>query len=260
MREYQENSVVQAVDRLSDAFHRLTLFAPQIAATARPGQFVMASCGTTLDPLLRRPFSIHQSFADGALQILVKVIGRGTKFLAELRPGAEVSLIGPLGRGFRLPNTGSVCLVGGGIGIAPLLFLASNLHTGHQTAACTVLLGSQTKADLIVLAEEFNHFGCQVHPATDDGSLGHHGYVSDLLPAGLAGVEKVFTCGPHAMMTKVAGLCLEADIACEASLEAHMACGLGACLGCTIHGSGNTYKHVCKHGPVFDAREVIWHP
>lgn len=260
MREYQENSIVQAVDRLSDSLHRLTLFAPQIAAVARPGQFVMASCGTTLDPLLRRPFSIHQSFADGALQILVKVIGRGTRYLSELRPGAELSLIGPLGRGFHATTTGSVCLIGGGIGIAPLLFLASHLPTSPECSACTVLLGSQTKADLIVLSEEFIQFGCQVHTATDDGSLGHHGYISNLLPAVLPGVEKVFTCGPHAMMTTVAGLCLEADIACEASLEAHMACGLGACLGCAIHGSGNTYKHVCKHGPVFDAREIIWNP
>jgi dihydroorotate dehydrogenase electron transfer subunit len=260
MREYQENSVVQAVDRLSESLHRLTIFAPQITAAARPGQFVMASCGTTLDPLLRRPFSIHQTFADGALQILVKVIGRGTLYLSELRPGAELSLIGPLGRGFHSITTGSTCLIGGGIGIAPLLFLASHLPTSHETSACTVLLGSQTKADLIVLAEEFKHFGCQVHTATDDGSLGHHGYISDLLPAVLSRVEKVFTCGPHAMMTTVARLCLDADIACEASLEAHMACGLGACLGCAIHGTGNTYKHVCKHGPVFNAREVVWTP
>lgn len=260
MREYQENSVVQAVDRLSDSFHRLTLFAPQIAAAARPGQFVMASCGTTLDPLLRRPFSIHQSFTDGALQILVKVIGRGTRYLSELRPGAELSLIGPLGRGFGLSAASSVCLVGGGIGIAPLLFLASQLPTAHTPSARTVLLGSQTKADLIVLAKEFNQFGCQVHTATDDGSLGHHGYISDLLAGVLFGVQKVFICGPHAMMSTVAGLCLEAGIACEASLEAHMACGLGACLGCTIQGSGSTYRHVCKHGPVFDTREVVWTP
>ena len=258
MREYQENSVVQAVDRISDSFHRLTLFAPQIAAAARPGQFVMASGGTTLDPLLRRPFSIHQSYADGALQILVKVIGRGTRYLTTLRPGDELSLIGPLGRGFQLNTAGPVCLIGGGIGIAPLLFLAHQLPTGHEATGCTVFLGSQTRTDLIVLAEEFNQVGCKVHTATDDGSLGYHGYVSDLLAAALPGVKKVYTCGPHAMMTTIAGLCLAADIACETSLEAHMACGLGACLGCTIHGSGGTYRHVCKHGPVFNAREVLW--
>ncbi|MBM9536654.1 dihydroorotate dehydrogenase electron transfer subunit [Desulfobulbus alkaliphilus] len=260
MREYQENSVVQAIDRLSDSFHRLTLFAPRIAAAARPGQFVMASCGTTLDPLLRRPFSIHQAFADGALELLVKVIGRGTSYLSTLRPGAELSLIGPLGRGFHLTTHGPVTLVGGGIGIAPLLFLASHLPTDSKISTCTVLLGSRTNTDLLVLTEEFKQLGCQVRTATDDGSLGHHGFVSELLPAALPGAHMVFTCGPHAMMTTVARLCLDAGIRCEASLEAHMACGLGACLGCTIHGAGNTYRHVCKHGPVFDATEVAWTP
>lgn len=259
MREYQENSVVQAVDRLSDSFHRLTLFAPQIAAAARPGQFVMASCGTTLDPLLRRPFSIHQSFADGALQLLIKVIGCGTRFMSELRPGAVLPLIGPLGRGFRLNGATPVALIGGGIGIAPLLFLASQLPLVQGAAApCTVLLGSQTKTDILLLAEEFSQLGCRVLTATDDGSLGYHGFISDLLPAALPEIQRVCVCGPHAMMATVAGLCQEASVICEASLEAHMACGLGACLGCTIHGSESTYRHVCKHGPVFDAREVLW--
>ena len=259
MSEYQENSVVQTIERFADATYRLTLQAPRIAAAAQPGQFVMAACGPTLDPLLRRPFSIHQAAETGTIQLLFKVIGRGTKLLSESRPGESISLIGPLGRGFQLANESPVCLIGGGMGIAPLFFLAHHiLQQSRAKGSCLVLLGAGTGAEIQQLATEFNALGCEVQTATDDGSLGHHGLVTELLPPYLAQTKKVHTCGPFAMMAAVAGLCRDAAVPCEASLEAHMACGLGACLGCTIHGADARYKHVCKHGQVFDAGEVAW--
>ena len=260
MSEYQENSVVQKIEQLVDATYRLTLLAPAISAAAQPGQFVMAACGASYDPLLRRPFSIHQVAAEaGTLQLLFKVIGTGTKLLSTLLPGDVVSLIGPLGRGFHFAKESPVCLVGGGMGIAPLLFLAQTiLEQPLLPDSCVVLLGSRSAADTPQLAAAFADLGCLVRIATDDGSLGHHGLASDLLPPYLSTTKKVFVCGPFAMMAAIAKLSRDSAVPCEVSLEAHMACGLGACLGCTVHGVGGGYKHVCKHGPVFKAEEVVW--
>jgi dihydroorotate dehydrogenase electron transfer subunit len=259
MPEYQENSIVQKVEPLTGDFFRLTLSAPQIASTALPGQFVMAACGPFQDPLLRRPFSIHRSNGADAIQLLIRVIGKGTDLLARAQPGQTLSLIGPLGKGFDSTPDRPICLVGGGIGIAPLLFLAERMRMRQVGAfSCLALLGSRSGAELTPLVTEFNALGCQVETATDDGSLGHHGLVTDLLAGQLARVHRVATCGPQPMMATVAGLCRTAGVPCEASLEAHMACGLGACLGCTVHGTDGRYLHVCKSGPVVNAEEVAW--
>ncbi len=259
MPEYQENSIVESVEQLAGTLFRLTLVAPSIAATAQPGQFVMAACGPSLDPLLRRPFSIHRILDPDRIQLLFRVVGKGTGLLAGCKPGQPLSLIGPLGRGFRPPPQGPVCLVGGGIGIAPLLFLADRFRAASSNPlACTVLLGAQTGDELTSLAREFAALRCQVETATDDGSLGYHGFVTDLLAPHLATAQQVYVCGPQPMMARVALESQAAQVGCQASLEAHMACGLGACLGCTIHGSDERYRHVCKHGPVFQAEEVAW--
>lgn len=145
------------------------------------------------------------------------------------------------------------------MGIAPLLFLAQTiLEQPLLPDSCVVLLGSRSAADTPQLAAAFADLGCLVRIATDDGSLGHHGLASDLLPPYLSTTKKVFVCGPFAMMAAIAKLSRDSAVPCEVSLEAHMACGLGACLGCTVHGVGGGYKHVCKHGPVFKAEEVVW--
>ena len=259
MPEFQEISIVCAQDRLTSSIYRLSLKAPHIAAHAKPGQFVMVACTDGYyDPLLRRPFSIHQATADGTVQLLYKVVGRGTQLLSSVLPGQKLSLVGPLGRGFHLQKDTPTCLVGGGIGIAPLLFLASRLLTVDPEARVVALLGAATAREVDILAEAFRHQGCEVRLATDDGSLGHHGFVSELVAAYLPLKAKFYVCGPEAMMAAVARQCLAADCACEVSLESHMACGLGACLGCTIHGADGAYRHVCKHGPVMAAQEVAW--
>lgn len=256
MPEFQENSTILAVEQLSDSFYRLTTAAPQIATSCQPGQFVMAACGPCLDPLLRRPFSIHRRLSSDQIQLLFRVVGRGTGLLAALKPGQSLSLIGPLGRGFRIGTKEPACLIGGGIGIAPLLFLADLLRAANQR--CTVFLGSRTGTELHRLVHEFAELGCQVETATDDGSLGFHGLVTDLLAPHLPRMQQCYVCGPQPMMATVAGLCNTNRLPCQVSLEAHMACGLGACLGCTVHGADNRYRHVCKHGPVFDAEEIAW--
>lgn len=260
MSEFQENSIVRLVERLTDTIYRLTLFAPRLSNAAEPGQFVMAACGPSLDPLLRRPFSIHDVNQDnGCLQLLFKVVGQGTRLLSTLQVGDSVSLLGPLGQGFKRMPKGPVCLVGGGMGIAPLLYLAKRLtEQSALKSTCAVLLGARTRTDLHFLEPAFRALGCSTYLATDDGSLGHHGLVSDLLPAALSGMRKVYVCGPLQMMATVARLCQAAQVPCEVSLETHMACGLGACLGCAIPAGPNQYKHVCKHGPVFAAEEVVW--
>ncbi len=258
MPEYQENSSVISIERPGPGLCRLTLRAPLIAAAAAPGQFVMAACGPFLDPLLRRPFSIHRLPAPDTLQLLFRIVGRGTEALAGLRPADPLSLLGPLGRGFPLRTEGPACLVGGGIGIAPLLFLAENLLPRLSgSGSLLVLLGGRTAAEIEPLAGAFRDLGCPVEAATDDGSLGHHGLVTDLLPRHLPSVRQVFACGPTAMMAAAAALCRQSGVACAVSLEARMACGLGACLGCTVRGR-DRYLHVCKEGPVFPAEEVLW--
>lgn len=259
MAEFQEKSTVTLREVLTPDVIRLTLLAPKIAAAALPGQFVMVRVGDCLDPLLRRPYSIHRVAADGTLSLLFKIIGKGTRLLAGINPGATVDLIGPLGNGFNLDPRGSFCMIGGGMGIAPLYFLAQKFcQTEYRGNNQPVLLGAQSQAELLLLAEEFSELGYSVLTATDDGSLGHQGFVTELLDGILLQVKQVYACGPIPMMRKVALKCRDAGVACQVSLETHMACGLGACLGCTFPASGGGYKHVCKDGPVLSAEEVVW--
>lgn len=259
MPEFQEKSTIVTREQLTADVVRLTLHCPRIAAAARPGQFVMVRAGETLDPLLRRPFSIHKVTTQGDLAILFKVIGKGTRLLAAAAPGSKLDVIGPLGRGFILDHSGPHCLIGGGMGIAPLYFLAHQLLTAPDSHGNPpVLLGAQTQAELLLLAQEFTELGYPVLTATDDGSLGHEGFVTDLLDALLTEVRQVYVCGPMPMMRTVAAKCQGAGVACQVSMEAHMACGLGACLGCILPASGGGYRHVCKDGPVFPAEEVLW--
>ncbi|MGE4558931.1 MAG: dihydroorotate dehydrogenase electron transfer subunit [Desulfobulbus sp.] len=259
MPQFQEKSIVLANERLSEQYFRLVLRAPVVAAQSQPGQFVMAACGTTLDPLLRRPFSIHRCPGDGTVHLLIKIVGKGTGLLAGLQPGESVDLLGPLGKGFSYQPELTSCLVGGGVGIAPLLFLVeqANLQFPEHTPI-VVFLGARTGEDVHRIGIEFQQLGCQVTIATDDGSLGHHGLVTEPLAEAISSMQKAYVCGPMPMMAATAALCKVAGIGCEVSLESHMACGLGACLGCTVHGADGQYLHVCKRGPVVLAEEVAW--
>ena len=247
------------MDQLAADVYRITLFAPAISDAAQPGQFVMVRVVDQFDPLLRRPFSIHQRCADGSLRLLFKVVGKGTDILASVQVGDLLDVIGPLGRGFTLHSQGPVCLIGGGMGIAPLGFLARELQKNERECGSDhVLLGARNREEVRLFANEFSALGYSVQVATDDGSMGHHGFVPELLAEVLLEVGQVYTCGPYPMMRTVALQCREADVACQVSLEARMACGLGACLGCTLPGVKQQYVHVCRQGPVFPAGEVAW--
>ncbi len=258
---------------VSGTFCRLVMDAPEIAQAANPGQFVHVLCGGSYDPLLRRPFSIYQADPEsGKVAILYEIRGRGTALLAEKRPGEALDVLGPLGNGFRLPISGdrSVLLVGGGIGAPPLYFLAQKIGEKVGRNCMAYHMGAQTR-DKHVCMEDFQGLceGFDVQKkyftATDDGSCGHHGFVTQTLKEHFAEVSWtvpiVYACGPIPMLKAVAGLAQEYGAECQVSLEAKMACGVGACMGCVIKvkdGDGFRYVRVCHEGPVFDAAEVVW--
>lgn len=255
-------------EQLAATIFRLTFEAPEIAMAARPGQFVMLSATSGLDPLLRRPFSIHQVSGGVDLQVLFKVLGKGTSYLSRLKPGDHTSIVGPLGKGFELGDSASICLVGGGMGIAPLLFLAKYIIGRNKAVRLKILLGAMNKDEIKGMAADFESLAIDLELATDDGSMGHHGFVTELLVPALVGIDaaaawQVLCCGPQPMMQVVAGVCERQGWQCQVSMETLMACGISACLGCTIDSTkkndkGGTYLHVCKDGPVFQASDIKW--
>lgn len=232
----------------------------EIAAEARPGQFVMIRVGPNTDPLLRRPFSICGTRGDDLFFILYKVVGKGTAIMSKAMKGEKLSVVGPLGRGFELPEPGRKSIfVAGGMGIAPLVFLAQEIKNN------LVFMAGYRCANEIVPMEQVGLSLTDISIATDDGTAGHSGFVTDLLASHLAesveGHPKIFACGPLPMLKLVAALTIERDIPCQVSLETNMACGLGACQGCAVRASkesGKTYYHVCRDGPVFDVNALDW--
>ncbi len=241
---------------LTPAVREMVLEAPQVATAAAPGQFVHLAGDWERDPLLRRPFSLGRVDRQaGTINVFFRVVGRGTRRLAALNPGQTVNLLGPLGRGFSLP-AGEWLLAGGGLGIAPLLFLAEEGRRLNRPL--TALLGARTGAELFGLSA-FQEACGAVRTATDDGSAGRHGTVADLLDAHLEGRDlpgpTVFACGPKPFLRRAAGWSSR-GLRVEVSLEENMACGLGACRGCVVATPGGGYENVCTSGPVFPATEV----
>jgi dihydroorotate dehydrogenase electron transfer subunit len=260
MPQYQENAIVTRIEQFPVDNYRLTLYSPQIALSAKPGQFVMVQVGTGADPLLRRPFSIHQTSSDGHIQLYFKVVGKGTALLSKVIKGQEVSVLGPLGKGYRIEGNTRAVLVGGGLGIAPLFFLAKEIcRKKNKLSEDVIILGARTAAELQHHVDGFSSLGLQIFPSTDDGSLGHHGFVTEVLAANLSDSKTtVYCCGPEPMMAGVQKICRNAGFACQVSVETTMACGMGACLGCSTLRSDGSYTHVCMHGPVYDAEELQW--
>jgi dihydroorotate dehydrogenase electron transfer subunit len=247
----------------------LTLEAHPIAAAARPGQFVMLRFAGALDPFLPRPMSVSDVLpAEGShperIQILHKIVGRGTDRLARLRPGESVQVLGPLGRGFELPAGAAAgapaILVAGGIGIAIFPFLVPFLRRGGLRPI--LLFGARAAGDLARL-DWFEAQGVEVRTATDDGSHGRKGLVTDLLKEALGshGACIVYACGPHAMLEATGGIVQAAGTPAQLSLESYMGCGIGACLGCVVRArtaEGWAYRRICVEGPTFSAAEILW--
>lgn len=260
MSQHQEKARIIRFEQLSEDNFRLTLHAPPIARQAFPGQFVMIHTGTGNDPLLRRPFSLHQTGGDGSIQIYFKNIGRGTDILAQAKPGEILDVFGPLGSGYRLIDEKPACLLGGGLGIAPLPFLAKALAQRNRDATRDIiLLGGRSRPDVAPLVDDLKQFGMSIICTTDDGSWGERGYVTEILSsAQVAADSQVYACGPEPMLETVHTICLQRGFICQISVESVMACGMGACLGCNIPAADGTYAHVCIDGPVFDSGALLW--
>jgi dihydroorotate dehydrogenase electron transfer subunit len=258
---FEEHAEVAFNKALTRDTWLMGLKSARIAASAGPGQFVMLRVRQGVDPLLRRPFSICGAQGELFL-ILYRVVGKGTGIMAgDIRKGDRLSVLGPLGRGFRVPaGDGPFLLVAGGVGIAPLLFLASTLNAG----SLSFMAGFGSAAEIIPVGEIL---GSAVSPdiSTDDGSAGYPGLVTDLLEERLKQSRTegsfLFACGPKPMLKRVALMAKARGMSCQISLEATMACGLGACQGCAVKVSADaqkSYCHVCRDGPVFSVRAIDW--
>jgi dihydroorotate dehydrogenase electron transfer subunit len=232
-------------------------------SAAAPGQFVMLSPGALAavrrtDPLLPRPMAVYRERGPETFEVLYKLTGRGTRLLAEARTGERVAVVGPLGRGFADPPPGSrAILVGGGTGIASLYGLAARLAASRVPVA--VRIGAARDRDLMGI-DDFAALEVDLGCATEDGSRGLRGLVTQLLERDLAGPAgaQVYACGPTAMMRRAAELAAAHGSACCVSLENHMACGFGVCLGCAAPRRAGGFALVCRDGPVFDAAEIAW--
>jgi len=243
----------------------MSLKEPSIAGRAGPGRFLMIRAHKGLDPLLRRPLSICGLAGKDTLRILYRVAGRGTALLSEKKTGERVSVLGPLGNGFRIPEARPpLMLVGGGLGVAPIFSLAQALT--EEALPFSLMTGFGRAGD-VIRPEDVLGVGVEVETATEDGSVGWKGLVTDLLEDRLSrgapgeNPGTVCACGPPAMLKKAAESAAAAGAACLVSLEARMACGLGACLGCAVDaapGSSRPYHRVCVDGPVFPANDIDW--
>jgi len=249
-----------------NCFH-LGLSTGEDFSRATPGQFVMAQADAGEKPLLRRPFSISGLIDNGdgfeGIELLIKVVGTGTEQMGRLSPGDGLDVIGPLGHGFRLKTSHDlIYLAGGGIGIAPIRFLASELiRRGVSADRMRLFIGGQSRQDLLC-QEDFVRHGIPVTITTDDGSAGDQCLLTDPLEVAIQeeSPDMVYACGPHGMLACVAGIAERTGAPCQVSIETLMACGLGACLGCAVESQKdqNMYLHACIHGPVFNVQDIRW--
>jgi dihydroorotate dehydrogenase electron transfer subunit len=258
--------------------YRLRLDDPATARVIRPGQFVMLRPASTSDPLLARPFALYDVSRDAsgepvAVEVVYLVLGRGTKALASCKAGDRLVTWGPLGNGFSPPPAGPVVFLAGGIGQTPFLALgrwwlkkiAYDSITLDRCATSATLLYGVRDSGLLAGVDDFEDAGISVEIATDDGSAGHHGFVTDLLLDRLRlgnRPAKVVGCGPPAMLASLAKIAGEHGLDCDLSLENHMACGFGACFSCVApirQDDGSVdLKRVCVEGPIFAAEKVVW--
>jgi dihydroorotate dehydrogenase electron transfer subunit len=251
----QAISTVVANTQVSPGVHLLWVDAPEIAAAALAGQYVMLRCGEGDDLTLRRPLSIHRVTRERNVAFLFAAVGKGTDWLSRRRQGDRVDLFGPLGNGFHVaPSSGSLLLVAGGMGVAPLAALADQAIENDRPV--TILYGAGTASGLC--ADPKSLPGVESVVVTEDGSAGETGLVTDLLPRYAGGADQVFACGPLTMYRRMAGMSRElSGKPTQVLLEVVMGCGVGACLGCSIE-TAHGQRLVCKDGPVFELSEIVW--
>ena len=274
---------VLANEKVAEETWQLTVLCPGIADLAQPGQFLTLRVANESIPLLRRPFGIHRVHAAcrGAVDVLYRVVGKGTQQMTLVPRGEQVDLLGPLGHGFsHFPDRALHFLVAGGIGIAPFPLLAQRIRTEQPAAVVRLFFGGRTQQDLAGL-DALEPFCDATELTTEDGGRGEWGLVTQPLARALDGTRAnaavIYACGPIPMLAAVARFAMAKGIPCEVSLESQMACGLGTCMGCvtrTIPAEGGglpatcdpcstkgvqeCYARVCTEGPVFDARVIAW--
>lgn len=261
---------------ISDRYYKMQFLCPDLIEEIKPGQFLMMKVREGYEPLLRRPFSfygVNYRKSLTSFEVLYKVVGQGTRIMADIQRGEKIDIIAPLGNGFfSHPDIRRAIIVAGGIGIAPLLFLAETLKKEKQKKKEIIFLyGGQSKADIIDI-HRIKKISSEVRICTEDGSIGCKMLVSELLEEYLKEKEMdksdkrptgIFSCGPREMLKSISIIAQRYDIPCNVSLEAYMACGFGACLGCVVRVlledcTTIAHERVCKEGPVFNSKRIIW--
>jgi dihydroorotate dehydrogenase electron transfer subunit len=241
--------------------YRMIFRSPELAGAAKTGQFCMIEVAKGLYPFLRRPMCFERILEE-RISILYKVEGEGTALMAKMRPGGAIGVQGPLGNGFPLDASFERhIIVAGGIGVATFPGLAEALV--QQCGVTPEVILAARAQHLILCADEFRALGCRVYVATDDGSAGKKAFASQMLERLAPGPRtRVYACGPMKMMETTAEVAVKAGADCLVSLEAQMACGDGACLGCVVESKrlveGEKMVRVCLDGPVFDATLIDW--
>ena len=257
--------------KYGEHYHSLTIVAPEIGQDVEPGQFISIACPPGSAHILRRPFSVHRVHKRGGwastIEIVFDIRGPGTAYLASLRTHATVDLIGPLGRGFSLPKRRAhALLVGGGIGAAPLFFLADELRNEGHRVDC--ILGARD-AGRLLNPIDVRRLASVYRMTTEDGSTGERALATEVMSQMIerCASEVVYACGPHPMLAAVARICVEAGVPVQVSVEELMGCGYGVCMTCVVpvkrakpsRGEDPiVYARSCTEGPVFDGAAVVW--
>ena len=238
--------------QIADGLHLLQLNAPEIAAIAHPGQFAMLQCAG--GAFLRRPLSIHRLSPDKTLvSFLFAVLGKGTQWLTQTKVGDKIDILGPMGSSFNLlPSSSNILLLAGGLGLAPLVFLADEALSRGICVNLAYGTATNQRYDKQLLPQALH-----LIEFTDDGSYGKHGLVTECIHDYLNSADQIFACGPLPMYRAMSAQASFKDMNVQVSLETRMACGLGVCYGCTIN-TVSGLQQVCHHGPVFNMEDVIW--
>lgn len=258
---FQLKVLITEISSLARGYHLIRILAPEMAAIAQPGQFIQVRVAgdESNDPILARPISIYRIDREvGSLSFIFKVVGRGTRILSGRNCGELLEILGPVGNGFTVePGIENLALIAGGIGMPPLFCLAEQWRREIPIAQISLFYGGRSKTDFLA-TEAWEQLGIGIHFATDDGTLGFHGLVTDLFlqQARQNPFDYIMACGPTPMLRTVQKIAVEKNIPGQLSLEAHMACGVGACLGCACQ-TKNGYRRVCVDGPVFPISEVV---
>lgn len=247
-----DNFVVSEKKFLNSSFFKLKLKSKKTLPEINPGQFVEVQVNSDSKVLLRRPISINDVDSQtNEISLIIQTVGQGTKELAKINEGEEINLVYPLGNGFNIEGENPL-LVGGGVGIAPLLYLAKQFHA--KGIKPKVLLGFRSQEQMIDLKEYEKY--ADVYISTQDGSVGSKGLVTEN-EIFTQSYDTIYTCGPTPMMKAISDYSLKNNIKCYASLENKMACGIGACL-CCVQNTTEGHKCTCTEGPVFNVKDIIW--